>query len=96
MERKPSSPISSVVYNFAEYDLHEKRKNPITCQVFSLFKHTGHKQSYELERPALRSVTTFHTRQLLCFNNNRYDVQVESGIRYLGDGRLIGTAARAV
>lgn len=35
MERKPSSPISSVVYNFAEYDLHEKRKILLLARFFA-------------------------------------------------------------
>lgn len=31
-------------------------------------------------------------RQLLCFNNDRHNVQVEREIRYLGEERLIDTA----
>ena len=72
------------------------KKYPITSYFFKPFENVEvFGKSHEFERLEMRSVTTFHKRKLLCFNNDRYDIQVESGVRYLGDGRLIDTACES-
>lgn len=64
-------------------------KYPITSCVFGLLKLRSLYQSWEIQSLNMRCVTAFHWRQLLCFNNDRYDIQVERGIIILEMGEWL-------